>query len=98
VLLVRGGCWGWFCRLAAVPEPPGAEARSGRRVGRRLAHGEFLEEKLVAGLEERGERTSVAKVNTDVGELLVKAANDVENESTIGDLLAKNHPGHQPWS
>jgi hypothetical protein len=73
---------------------PGATRRrgekSGRRVGRRLAHGEFLEEKLVAGLEERGKQTSAAKVNTDVGELLVEAAeDDVENESTIRDLLTK---------
>jgi hypothetical protein len=31
----------------------------------------------------------VTKVNTDVGELLVEAADDVEDESTIGDLLTK---------
>jgi hypothetical protein len=40
-------------------------------------------------LEECGKRTSVTKVNTDVGELLVEAADDVEDESTIGDLLTK---------
>jgi hypothetical protein len=80
--------------VLSIGDRPGATRRrsekSGRRVGRRLAHGEFLAEKLVAGLEERGKRTSAAKVNTNVGELLVEAAeDDVENESTIRDLLAK---------
>jgi hypothetical protein len=47
---------------------------------RRLADSEFLKEKRVAGLEERGERTSAAEMNTYVGKLLVKVADDVEDE------------------
>jgi hypothetical protein len=67
--------------VLSIGSHPGATRRrgekSGRRVGHQLAHGEFLEDKLVAGLKECGKRTSAVKVNTDVGELLIEATNDV---------------------
>jgi hypothetical protein len=67
--------------VLSIGSRPGATRRRGekssRRVGHQLAHGEFLEDKLVAGLEECGKQMSTAKVNTDVGELLIEATNDV---------------------
>jgi hypothetical protein len=72
---------------------PGNTGRRGEKSGgairRRLADGEFVEEKLIASLEERGERTSAAEMNTYLGELLVEAADDVEDERAIRDVLAE---------
>jgi hypothetical protein len=71
----------------------GATGRKGEKGGgairRRLADGEFLKEKLIAGLKERGERMSVVEMNTYVGELLVEVADDVEDERAVRDVLAE---------
>jgi hypothetical protein len=66
---------------------------SGGGVGSWLAHNEFLEEELGAGLEKRRERLGAAKMDADGGELLVEPADDVEDECTVGDVLTKTAQG-----
>jgi hypothetical protein len=80
----------------AASRPGGAWCRGEERsggVGSWLAHGEFLEEELGAGLEERRERLGATKMDADGDELLVEPADDIEDERTVGDVLTETTHG-----
>jgi len=70
--------------------------------GRRLVReGEFLQAQGLLRLEEGGEGLAAPKVKTDVGEALVQAPDEVEDERPIGDNLAERakvggHPQETP--
>ena len=54
-----------------------------------IRHGEFLKDEVLTGFQERGEGLGSAKKRADVGEALVEAADDVEDEGAVGDDLAE---------
>src|SRR6185503_14292219 len=66
----------------------GVGEESTRRRRSRSAGDEFLEEQLIADLVERRERAT-AKVNPHVTELVVEAAQNIEDEGAIVDDLAE---------
>lgn len=54
-----------------------------------MRHGELLHEQLGAGSQEGEEGTPALDVLPDVEEAVVEVADDVEDESAIGDWLAQ---------
>jgi hypothetical protein len=54
-----------------------------------IRHGEFLKNEVFTSFQERGEGLGTTKEGADVGEALVEAADEVEDEGTIGDDLAE---------
>ena len=54
-----------------------------------IRHGEFLKDEVLTGFQERGEGLGSAKKRADVGEALVEAADDVEDEGAVGDDLTE---------
>lgn len=67
-------------------------ARGGNKSGggwRSCVEVDLLQQQLVLGILERREGTTVANVVTYILVLLVQPANEVEHESTVGDVLAQ---------
>jgi hypothetical protein len=64
--------------LGRAAEASGSVGDESRR--RSSSHGELLEGKFIAGLEEGGEMMSVPEMTTDWGEALVESMNLVEDE------------------
>ena len=54
-----------------------------------MCQGKFLEEKIVSYLQEGRKRPPASKMKTDAAETFVEAADDVEDESAVGNGLTK---------
>jgi len=57
--------------------------------GGSLGHGQLLNPKIVTDLQEAGQGIGAAEVEADGGEPFVEAADDVEDESAVGDRFAE---------
>jgi hypothetical protein len=87
-----------FAAMAVVPgvvpvaSPPevGAGGLRGLLRGLLVRQGEFLQNKILADIEEGGEGSSAAKQGADVSEALVEAADHVEDEGAVGDDFAES--------
>jgi hypothetical protein len=90
-------------RLGAPSSAPGGRARGRKSRGGSggggecscwgilaVLHGEFLEDEVVAGLQEGGEGSDATKKCPNVAEAFVEAADDIEDEGVIGDDLTKS--------
>jgi len=81
----RWGGWFGSARAAGAGAGEGGEGSGGGSFG----HGQLLETKVVAHLEEGRERGAAAKMKTKGAEALIEPTDDVEDERLLGDRLAE---------